>query len=125
MTRFALSFDAPMPPMSVNEANRLHWSKRRASSAVWRDAAYYYARQAKLAQRVKKQRCSVRVYLPFMTVRRRDPHNYVGTTVKAIIDGLVLAKVWPDDTPQFVEVIEPRIINGSAAHVELETTDQS
>jgi len=33
--------------------------------------------------------------------RRRDPHNYM-PTVKAIIDGLVDAGVWPDDTPEDV-----------------------
>ena len=35
-------------------------------------------------------------------VGRRDPHNYCGTVVKAVIDGLVLASVWPKDTPDYV-----------------------
>jgi hypothetical protein len=33
----------------------------------------------------------------------------VGTVVKAMVDGMVLAGVWPDDTPEWVRVSEPVI----------------
>ena len=49
----------------------------------------------------------VRIHIPFRTKRRRDPHNYCGTVVKAIIDGLVQGGAWPDDTPQYVEHLSP------------------
>ena len=47
------------------------------------------------------------VTLTFREKRRRDPHNYVGTVVKALVDGLVRVGVWPDDTPEWVTVAEP------------------
>ena len=56
---------------------------------------------------------TVHVTLTFREKRRRDPHNFVGTVVKAIVDGLVRAGVWPDDNPQWVTVIEPEIRIGS------------
>jgi hypothetical protein len=40
--------------------------------------------------------------------RRRDPHNYFAT-VKPIIDGLVDAGLWPDDTPAWVTTTEPAL----------------
>ena len=51
----------------------------------------------------------VQVILTFREKRRRDPHNYVGTVVKALVDGLVRVGVWPDDTPEWVTVAEPVI----------------
>ena len=53
---------------------------------------------------------TVEVFIPFTTNRRRDPHNYVGTVVKWIIDGLVYAGAWPDDTPEWVTVLEPVLV---------------
>jgi hypothetical protein len=50
------------------------------------------------------------VTIGFHTNRRRDPHNYVGTIVKSIIDGLVMADVWPDDNPEWVVVVEPKLV---------------
>lgn len=54
---------------------------------------------------------TVWVHLPFTTARRRDPHNFV-PCVKAIVDGLVDAGVWPDDTPEWVRVMEPELVVG-------------
>jgi len=50
--------------------------------------------------------------------RRRDPSNYY-PPVKAIIDGLVAVMVWPDDTPEWVEVAEPVLRVGGLVTVEL------
>lgn len=54
----------------------------------------------------------VQVEIPFTRHRRRDPHNYCGTIVKAIIDGLIHAGAWPDDTPEYVGHREPVITDG-------------
>lgn len=65
--------------------------------------------------------CRVKVTIPFPQRRRRDPSNYIGTVVKAIVDGLVLVGVWPDDTPDWVEVVEPVLrIGGQLTEVLLE-----
>lgn len=52
---------------------------------------------------------AVQVTLPFRSGRRRDPHNYTGTVVKAIVDGLKDAGLVPDDTPEWVTVLDPII----------------
>lgn len=107
-----LRFPPPTLPWSVNAVPgsvraKIALSKRKQA---WRDAAYYTA-YAKNLRAVPPS--NVRVSIPFTTTRRRDPHNYVGTVVKAVIDGLVLAKVWPDDNPEWVTVLEPELVVGS------------
>jgi Holliday junction resolvase RusA-like endonuclease len=61
----------------------------------------------------------VRVHIPFTQNRRRDPHNYCGTVVKAIIDGLVKAGAWEDDTPEYVEHLSPVLYKGDEVKVEI------
>lgn len=43
-----------------------------------------------------------------MDRRRRDPHNFA-PTLKHVIDGLVDAGLWPDDTPEYVRTLEPAL----------------
>ena len=38
--------------------------------------------------------------------------NYVGTVVKAIVDGMVDAGCWPDDTAEWVEIRQPVLVVG-------------
>jgi len=52
------------------------------------------------------------VELPFKRAGRRDPSNYL-PPVKAIVDGLVDAGLWPDDTGEFVTISEPALVVGS------------
>lgn len=106
-----LRFDAPAKVWSTNE--RLHWSKAAELRREWRTAGWVYG--LKLTR--PRPPGAVQVTLPFRDRRRRDPHNYVGTVVKSIIDGLVDAGVWPDDTPEYVSVLEPVIEVGPQAQV--------
>ena len=48
--------------------------------------------------------------LAFRANRRRDPHNYVGTNVKALVDGLVRAGLIPDDNPEWATILEPHLV---------------
>ena len=76
----------------------------------WADAAHLYWRALPRTVREMWPRPTrVQVTLTFPTQRRRDPHNYVGTVCKAIVDGLVHAHVWPDDTAEWVTVTEPEL----------------
>jgi len=52
---------------------------------------------------------TVQVDLPFRGTRRRDPHNYTSTTIKAVIDGLVDAGVIPDDTPEWATILDSTV----------------
>jgi hypothetical protein len=105
-----LTFFPPCEVISQNEANRAAFGSRgrsiglRKKLALWKEAAWATA----LAAGVRELgRSEVTVILPFRTAHRRDPHNYVGTVVKSIVDGLVTAGVWPDDNPEYVTVAEP------------------
>lgn len=59
----------------------------------------------------------VQVTIPFQTKRRRDPHNYTSTVVKSVIDGLVDAGLWPDDTAEWVTVLDPCLTVGRLGSV--------
>jgi Holliday junction resolvase RusA-like endonuclease len=54
----------------------------------------------------------VRVSFPVTQNRRRDADN-PAPTVKAIVDGLVDAGMWPDDTPEWVETLGSRFVKGA------------
>ena len=111
-----LRFFPPTPPMSENALRGAHWGEFRNQLHPWRDAAYAVAKQEGVA---KFPPAEVTVTIPFRTKRRRDPSNYVGTVVKAVVDGLVLAGVWPDDSPEWVTVAEPVIAGPGQVAVEL------
>lgn len=101
----------PGPPVSVNELpttvkGRIAFSR---AKATWRDTTYLLARGSR-AVRAGLPACTVQVRLPFPVQRRRDPHNYTSTCVKWIVDGLVKAGAWPDDTPEYVTVLDPKLL---------------
>lgn len=100
----------PTPPLSINEERSMHWRTRRARTEPWKVNAFWLAKQARLRQAVAGQRAAVTAHLPVHGNYERDPANFY-PTVKAIVDGLVLAGVWPKDTPQYVTVNEPILVD--------------
>jgi hypothetical protein len=97
-----------LKPVSINEVAGGHWMKRHRLLTPWKsvamDAALLFA-----PLDCRNKLTTVRVSIPFKTNRRRDPHNYTGTVVKSIVDGFVLAGVWPDDTAEWVTVLDPEL----------------
>lgn len=79
-----------------------------------------YARRAKLGPQPPSL---VTVTLPVSGNRRRDPHNWT-PTVKAIVDGLVDAGVWPDDNSDWVATVEP-VLDATATQVVVAITPLS
>lgn len=116
---------APTRPLSINEERGLHWTRRRARLTPWRDTTYWVAKQGRLADLIENRRCHVTVVVPVTDRRRRDPHNYL-PVAKAVVDGLVLAGVWPDDTPDYVTVTEPVLRHHTLgpAEIRLELTGE-
>lgn len=118
MTDLDLTFTAPTRPLSVNEGG--HWAARRRRTEPWKDAAWATAWNARIRQTQARAArgwrrspiapapvpITVQVVLPFRTKARRDAHNYTGTVVKAVVDGIVLAGLVPDDTPDWVTVLD-------------------
>lgn len=110
-----LTFPAPCPPWSINQERTKHWSWRAKRVRWWRDTAMV---AAKAAQVQPLGPTTVRCTLPFPRNARRDPANFL-PPVKAIIDGLVDAGVWPDDTGDWVYLAEPELTVGSDVVVTL------
>lgn len=107
-----IRFPIPARAWSTNE--RIHHMQRAELTRQWKGAARL------LAARYKNQPPGiVQIWIPFNDKRRRDPHNYCGTVLKAIIDGLVMAGVWPDDTPEWVGHREPIIYKGAEVVVQI------
>lgn len=121
----------PSHPLSINEANRMHWAARAKRVKPWRDSAILLARSgaAAYAREVGQvwpvQPINVQVRLQFRSNARRDPHNFVGTTVKAIVDGLVRGGLIPDDTAEWATVLDPVLetqrdqLKPLTAHIEI------
>lgn len=113
MDEKVIEFDIPAAPMSMNDRDGS--AKLRAEGFVrkeaWRDAAYYAACAASPGEGPSGRAmppCDVWVSIPVAGERRRDPHNLY-PTIKAIVDGITTAGVWPDDTPEWVATHEPAL----------------
>lgn len=99
----------PEHPVSMNAAHRMHWAQRRRLTDPWKLLAFTTATNARLADALAATPCLVTVHIPVPDKRRRDPHNYM-PVVKAVVDGLVRARCWPDDDPRYVTVTEPVLV---------------
>jgi len=101
-----VTFGQPAPLMNMN--HRQHWSVRHRRTRAWRDATCWAALEQLGSTPSARARpaCFVAVVLPVPDLQRRDPSN-LALTQKAIVDGLVKAGVWPDDTPEWVTTVEP------------------
>jgi hypothetical protein len=125
MAEVVLEFPVPTRPLSENEKRKMaHWAQWRRRLDPW-----YEATRLAWEELDEESKASVRdagvdvlVELPFPRRARRDPHNYVGTNVKSVVDALttktdkegnVFEGAWPDDTPEWVTVIEPVFAIGS------------
>jgi hypothetical protein len=61
----------------------------------------------------------VQLEIGFRQDRKRDPHNYCGTVLKAVVDALVAVRLWPDDTPEWVGHRESILTKGLLTKVTL------
>jgi crossover junction endodeoxyribonuclease RusA len=100
-------FPQPAPLLNMNQ--RLHWSTERARARAWRAAARFSLGHGPASPAGPCPPSVVQIGLPVVGTRRRDPHNYF-PTVKHIVDGLVDAGLWPDDTPTYVTTVEPTLV---------------
>lgn len=101
------------PAWSTNQDRKMNIHERHRHVKAWKAAARQgwklFAPQEKrgFVRQHGAPFLVVQVEIPFLQRRRRDPHNYCGTVVKAVIDGLVEEGLWPDDTPEHVGHREP------------------
>lgn len=103
----------PRPTRALLNLNdRHHWARKASDVKAWRMATFAAVFAAKLA--FKPQPPSmVCITVDVPDKRRRDPANV--WVQKPIIDELVHAGWWPDDTPEWVTVVEPvlRVVRSS------------
>lgn len=105
---YAFSFPAPAETLNLNK--RIHWAKKASLTAAWREAAHIHGRNVNRRNKWGQlPPCVVNVIFNVPDRRRRDPHNWIAT-VKPIIDGLVDAGFWPDDTAEWVAVTDPQFM---------------
>jgi crossover junction endodeoxyribonuclease RusA len=97
-------FTPPARLLSLNDRTHRYTTARLIRA--WRRATATAA-----AEQIDHQLgpCIVQIALPVADRRQRDPHNYFAT-VKPIVDGLVDAGLWPNDTPTWVTTVEPTLI---------------
>lgn len=114
----------PAAPLSINQERTMHWAARNRRLDPWKITTFWLAKEAKLPAAVAGAPATITVVLPVRGQHRRDPANFY-PTVKAIVDGLVLAGVWPDDTPEYVTVTEPVLTHSGTAEVRLELRDNA
>jgi Holliday junction resolvase RusA-like endonuclease len=100
---YSLHFLAPDTPWSTNQERKMHHMSRAAKVEAWKEPVIWIARTLPPIE----PPVVVRLHIPFRDKRRRDPHNYCGTLLKSVIDGLVVAGVIPDDSNEFLGHREP------------------
>lgn len=100
-------------PWSINVERKEHYMVRAQRAAMWKNTAYMTLRSWRARENYWRHFpfTVVCLEIPFKRAKqRRDPHNYCSTVLKAVIDGLLAATAWPDDTPEWVGHREPRLV---------------
>jgi crossover junction endodeoxyribonuclease RusA len=100
-----LVFPWPTPPLSAN--HRMHWSRRAALTKQIRSTTYLLAMHEHIPS---MGRVSVELEWFVKDRRRRDSDNTY-PTFKACCDGIVDAKIVPDDIPRYMDKLAPKITN--------------
>ena len=86
-------------PESLNEILAMHYRKRANYTKELKEAVYYECLAQKLNP-ITKFPVHVYITIHSKNKHKKDCDNY---TAKAIIDGLVLAKVIPDDNTDYIK----------------------
>lgn len=111
-----ISFDAPWEPWSINMERTKHWSWRAKRARDYRLCAMVATRELSIGMQPPSH---IEVQLPFdKASNRRDPSNYL-PAVKSIVDGLVDAGLWKDDTAEYVSISEPVLKKGGQVVVRI------
>ena len=98
--------------VSINEVTGKGWPSVYRVKEAWRNAGYYHGLEMRRTLRQNRvhtpmERAVVSFDFDVRQNRRRDGHNYTGTVVKWFIDGMVIAKVFVDDSSEHLEVRDP------------------
>lgn len=121
--QLTFTFPWPLDPWSTNQERTMSWQTLYRHVSTWRDATMWHTRSILGGTTHIPTPAHIKVVISFPVKRRRDPHNYAGTVVKAIVDGLVNAGMFPDDTAEYVRVDEPELeVNKGSGYVTVTIT---
>ncbi|MFA5712436.1 hypothetical protein [Mycolicibacterium sp.] len=84
----------------LSSNRRIHWTQRHRWTATWRETSGWLARAAKVPS-LGPSRVIAELWMRPRRRSRIDPANY-SATAKPIVDGLVDARIWPDDSSHWV-----------------------
>lgn len=105
MTRsYELTFDVPRR-MWWTSNNREHWRARQRKTRELRELAIWTVRAVRPP---RFERAHVIAHVSYPTNGAADPGNVVGTVIKALVDGLVAAGLFPDDDATHLLGPDPR-----------------
>ena len=97
------------PPLNLNQ--RMHWAQK---AQITRDIRTEVALKARpLKKQFAPGPIQVSLHYRPRDNRRRDPSNFIATQ-KPILDGLVDAGIVPDDTPDYIDELMPRVHNAES-----------
>lgn len=126
--RWVLHLPYPRPPKGLSANDRAHWATKARATAEVRNLVVALARQARIPQ---LQRVQVEVVWVVSDKRRRDSDN-AAPFAKSIFDAIgadkgVSARIVPDDAPEFMTKLMPRIEYrpDDEPHFEVIVTDTS
>lgn len=131
-----LEFPPPTHPLSENEKRKMsHWAQWRRRLDPWFESTQWAWKLCKNKKQIIGRKISVTVEIPFKKKARRDPHNYVGTNCKSIVDALTTKRdratkeiiwqgAWEDDNPEWVTVTEPLLVSGDVVKVHLTPVEE-
>jgi hypothetical protein len=123
---WTLELPYPRPPKGLSANDRAHWAVKSKATATVREQVMRLAQQAGVPT---MQRCQVEVIWCVADKRRRDADN-AAPFAKCVFDGLgadkaVSARIVPDDDPDHMVKLMPRIEyrQGCTPHFEVVITD--
>ena len=87
--------------LTVNKERSSHWSTRSSVVKAWREAFTWLALTSSIPTDGSIGPCHIDA-VPLAATRRRQDVGACLPVVKAAVDGLVDANVWPDDDPDHV-----------------------
>lgn len=126
---WTLTLNYPRPPKGLSANDRAHWAVKSKATAEVRELVKMHARSQRIPT---MQRMQVELVWVVADRRRRDGGENLGPLLKAVVDGLAADKgtsahLVPDDAPEFVTRLMPRIEfrQGETPYFEVIITDTS
>lgn len=122
MNKLSFNFPQPNLPLSINKSNQMHWAARRRYLSDWRLNCRIAYESTMRNKDFPIKPVTIEYTFTFPRNGRRDPHNYIATA-KALTDELVLTGLVPDDTADWVTVVEPvlRVDKDNTCYVKITT----